>query len=401
MATGRRPFNATNDAALMNAILRGKPNPPTETNPEISPGLNAIVLKAMDIDPALRYQSATELQVDLQRLSGRPASAIDSRRGKPKIVAAALIATGCLAVASFAGWWLSRGERASPSVVSGPTALLPEYSRLRVELAPTEIISPVADASQWPKLVHGLLVGELASIQEISLLDRGSGERTTGERRQEGAADLPVRMRGPAMGASRELQCSVIEANTQEVSFRTRTAVESETQLRAAIGELALALAAFFRARSNGPEFARDLHPWISSRPYKPEAMTAFVQGAIYVFRFQPGEPRRYFQRALEIDPDVRRAANLAVARVRHRREGARGSRRAPSINRIASESFRAGDDCVWRSARRGKPRCTGETSGSGTEVRARESAVVDQSCLRAAGAGRLSCSRRHLTPRY
>ena len=29
----------------------------------------------------------------------------------------------------------------------------------------------------------------------------------------------------------------------------------------------------------------------------------AFVQGAMYVFRFQPGEPRRYFQRALEIEP--------------------------------------------------------------------------------------------------
>ena len=71
MATGRRPFNATNDAALMNAILRGKPNPPTETNPHISPGLNAIVLKALDLDPSLRYQSATELQVDLNRLSGR------------------------------------------------------------------------------------------------------------------------------------------------------------------------------------------------------------------------------------------------------------------------------------------------------------------------------------------
>jgi tetratricopeptide (TPR) repeat protein len=29
----------------------------------------------------------------------------------------------------------------------------------------------------------------------------------------------------------------------------------------------------------------------------------AFVQAAQYVFRYQPGEPRRYYQRALEIDP--------------------------------------------------------------------------------------------------
>jgi serine/threonine protein kinase len=37
MATGQPPFNATSDAALMNAILEGKPDPPTET-PEVSGG---------------------------------------------------------------------------------------------------------------------------------------------------------------------------------------------------------------------------------------------------------------------------------------------------------------------------------------------------------------------------
>jgi len=304
MATGRRPFNATNDAALMNAILRGKPDPPTETNPEISPGLNAIVLKAMDIDPALRYQSAIELQVDLQRLSGRPATAPGSRRGYRKMVARAALATGVMVMAAVAGWWLTHREpSSSPSTVAVPTTSLPGESRLRVELAPTEIINSAADASHWPKLIQGLLASELAGVQEISLLDRGDDDRTSRDGRKQGSADLAVRMRVLAIGASRELQCSVIEASTQEVSFSTRTAVESEAQLPAAIGEVGRALAAFFRVRSNGLEFARDLHPWISTRPYKPEAVTAFVQGAIYVFRFQPGEPRRYFQRALEIDP--------------------------------------------------------------------------------------------------
>ena len=41
-------------------------------NPEISPELEAIIRKAMDKDPRLRYQGAREIQVDLQRLvSGR------------------------------------------------------------------------------------------------------------------------------------------------------------------------------------------------------------------------------------------------------------------------------------------------------------------------------------------
>jgi tetratricopeptide (TPR) repeat protein/predicted Ser/Thr protein kinase len=306
MATGRRPFNATNDAALMNAILRGKPDPPTETNPHISPGLNAIVLKALDLDPSLRYQSASELQVDLHRLSGRPDNIARPPRHNWKVAATAGIVTVILALALIFAWPVRRGEDSSRSAAPTPVDAQTSAaggSRLRVELSPIEVIGSTADASQWPKLIHALLASDLAGVQEIRLLDRGDDEGSMAERQGLGAADLAVRMRVLTVGAARELQCSVIEAATKEVTFSTRTSVVSEAQLADAIRELAGALAAFFRVRSNGPEFARDLLPWISSRPYKAEAVTAFVQGAMYVFRFQPGEPRRYFQRALDIDP--------------------------------------------------------------------------------------------------
>ncbi len=81
MATGRRPHHETSVAALLNAILHREPPAVRSINPEISPELEAIIRKAMDKDPSLRYQSARELKVDLQRLvSGRalenwPASA--------------------------------------------------------------------------------------------------------------------------------------------------------------------------------------------------------------------------------------------------------------------------------------------------------------------------------------
>ena len=72
MATGRRPHHETSVAALLNAILHCEPAPVRSLNPQISPDLEAIIRKAMDKDPALRYQSARELKVDLQRLvSGR------------------------------------------------------------------------------------------------------------------------------------------------------------------------------------------------------------------------------------------------------------------------------------------------------------------------------------------
>lgn len=72
MATGRRPHHETSIAALLNSILHRQPPAVRSINPEISLELEATIRKAMDKDPALRYQSARELKVDLQRLvSGR------------------------------------------------------------------------------------------------------------------------------------------------------------------------------------------------------------------------------------------------------------------------------------------------------------------------------------------
>jgi tetratricopeptide (TPR) repeat protein/TolB-like protein len=72
MATGRRPHNETSVSALLAAILHREPASVRSLNPAISPDLEAIIRKAMDKDAALRYQSARELKVDLQRLvSGR------------------------------------------------------------------------------------------------------------------------------------------------------------------------------------------------------------------------------------------------------------------------------------------------------------------------------------------
>jgi serine/threonine protein kinase len=308
MATGRRPFSASNHVALMNAILQGRPDPPTETNPHISPGLNAIVMKALDLDPALRYQSATELQVDLNRLSQHHVSP----RPRPRPVwrvAAVLFAAAAAIGLSTAAWLLygpsvrratTESQRSSPTKpVAAPPAT---PSQLRVALTPVELIGATTEMREWPGLISGLLTSELASVPEISLLGR-SELSGGGSQPGAGSAELEVRVRVLLAGPMRELHCSVIESAANEVAFSTRSTVEGEAQLPSAVRALSGALSAFFKARSNGPEFARDLRPWISSRTYKAEAVTAFVHGAMYVFRFQPGEPRRYFQRALEIDP--------------------------------------------------------------------------------------------------
>jgi eukaryotic-like serine/threonine-protein kinase len=68
MATGVRAFNGNSTAAVMAEVLRGEPKPPTAFNPQLPQEFQRIVAKALEKDPGERYQSITELKIDLRRL---------------------------------------------------------------------------------------------------------------------------------------------------------------------------------------------------------------------------------------------------------------------------------------------------------------------------------------------
>ena len=49
-------------------IVHQQPAPPSQLNSKVSPGLEAVIAKALEKDRELRYQGAAELRADLQRL---------------------------------------------------------------------------------------------------------------------------------------------------------------------------------------------------------------------------------------------------------------------------------------------------------------------------------------------
>jgi eukaryotic-like serine/threonine-protein kinase len=68
MATGRPAFSGPTSAAVFDAILNRAPVPPSQLNPQLPPKMGEILDKALEKDLKLRYQTASDFRVDLQRL---------------------------------------------------------------------------------------------------------------------------------------------------------------------------------------------------------------------------------------------------------------------------------------------------------------------------------------------
>jgi serine/threonine protein kinase/Tfp pilus assembly protein PilF len=107
MTTGRQAFAGGTSGTIQEAILNRAPVPVGRVNPESPPRLEELINKALEKDRRLRYQHASELGADLQRLK---------RDSGPPVVPPPL--EGDRATAPRA-WW-----RRWPALVAGALALL-------------------------------------------------------------------------------------------------------------------------------------------------------------------------------------------------------------------------------------------------------------------------------------
>jgi beta-lactam-binding protein with PASTA domain/tRNA A-37 threonylcarbamoyl transferase component Bud32 len=109
LLAGRPPFVGDSPVSVAYQHVREAPVPPSQLDPEITPEIDAVVLKALAKDPDDRYQSAAEMKADIARLlSGEQTTA-------QRTTAVVPMAAGAMAANAYD----------TPTHVAGPPTILP------------------------------------------------------------------------------------------------------------------------------------------------------------------------------------------------------------------------------------------------------------------------------------
>ncbi len=134
MLTGRRPFESKNTLELLQQIIHQPARPLGDIQPDLPVTLRLLVDKALEKDPADRYQSMRDLAVDLKRLSRDKQNAETSRPAPARQRRIALLLPPAITLAlgfGLATWMFKPGESVAP-----PTHFLPFATEAVDETSP-------------------------------------------------------------------------------------------------------------------------------------------------------------------------------------------------------------------------------------------------------------------------
>lgn len=303
MTTGRRAFPGKSPALLTEAILHQTPVAPSKLDPRVSPALESVIVKALDKHPGRRYQSARELQVDLERFGAMQPLRAPRRWGWFHDVRALPLAGGVILVVLFALAVLNRRgawERLTSGMGSG---------RLdSIAVLPLDNLSGDPEQEYLADGITDGLITNLAQIGSLRVISRTSVMQYKGARKPLPKIARELNVEAIVEGTARRsgdrirISAQLIEAATDRHVW-ARSYERGVQGLNILESEIAQAISEALRVELTPDEKTR----LAKARPVNPEAQEAYLKGRY--FRSKSSEEGhkkaiQYFEQAIATDPD-------------------------------------------------------------------------------------------------
>jgi TolB-like protein/tRNA A-37 threonylcarbamoyl transferase component Bud32/Flp pilus assembly protein TadD len=319
MVTGTRPFSGNTSGVVFTSIMTEVPTAPSELNPNVSPELERCIMRLLQKECTLRYQTAGDLMAELKliqvgsgsepavRRAAVPAAA--PRRWIPALVVAALLA--------LAGtWWVGKEPPQSESTPAESSVVEPSSERTLVAVLPLRNLGQAED-EYFAAGITEEIMSRLATVQGLGIISSGStSQYEDGEARPEAIGEqlgAEYVLAGTVRWARQEDGTSQVRISPRLIRVNDNVHLWAEVYDRtmedifAIQSEIAVSVARELGATLLEPERLA-----LESRPTENlEAYQAYLRGRNVVFGVYCDPIRdgiAYLQRAVALDPTFAQA---------------------------------------------------------------------------------------------
>jgi len=321
MASGRTPFSRNTSGATYGAILHEQSDPPSRWNPNLLAPLDAIILKALEKDRTLRYQHASDIRADLQRLkrdteTGRIAAvsgavpvvevrtgAYGARRLKTGRIAA--IALAIVAVCLLITGALYYRAHHSRRLTEKDTIVIGDFANSTGDAVFDDTLKTALRISvRQSPFLNVLSEGEVAKT--LKLMARPTDTRLTPDLARELClrAGCKAYLDGAigSLGSEYIVKLKAVNSQTQDTLTEQQTTAASKEKVLDALGEAAT------RLRSELGESLATVQrfdvPLAEATTASLEALKAYSLGDKTARAKGAAESLPYDQHAIELDPN-------------------------------------------------------------------------------------------------
>lgn len=316
MTTGTLPFDGKTTGETLEAIFTKEPVPAIRLNPKIPVRLDEIISKAMEKDRNLRYQNASEMRRDLQRLrrdvSHSSAPSAIQKTSKTNIWLAVLT---IIVILLSAALFLFKQQQ--PKVAAAPMA----KTKTTIAVLPFTNLSADKEQEYFSDGLAEELLNVLAKNPKLQVTSRTSAFSFKGK-------EVDIKTIAEKLHVTHVLEGSVRKAGNelritaQLIDVASDSHVWSQTYDRkmdnifAIQDDISASVSEALKAALEGGQT-----PKIGKT--NPEAYNAYLQGRYFLDRLNKDDRQKalgYFQQAVQIDPNYARAwvglsqAHIALA---------------------------------------------------------------------------------------